>query len=577
MAWSNKRSRKALRLLGLFGRQHRRPLVQGLLGTIAVVIFRIAMPWPLRGVIEVAIAPSDSLVTSPFGQMPAWGIEMFWLGAAYVGIAAGMGFAEMRQRVSMKKFASRVVRDMREAGLRSIVRRGDHDATDTADLISRVVGDSARIKAELSGILVHASQNGLLFLGICLLFLYLSPKLGLFFLLGGLFAIVVGYRTTRDVASMALKQRKKEGNYAGIVQEAIQQGYVDLSSKVVNKDSARQDVRTTRLITRSTWIVHVGLSIVTAVALWVAVYEVQRGTLLPGELFLFIAYVLTIHRRMVQVGRQLARSGKLVANISRLGALINRRDVQEEPPPLEPLSHRLELRDVRLRVNKQTDGRKRHKDTHLVLYRGTKTAVIGHPGAGKSTLLSICAGQGWPKGKVLWDGQVVTAGQLVSMPGLRFLPQSPVFKRRDIASFVRASDLSDLAPYADLITELGLKRVLKAAPKGLQTKVSSSTVTREEARSLVLFNILTDQASTLWILDAPLEGLSEKKALKRLETILDYAGDRTLMLSLSYPLVPDRFEHILVMKDLKPVFDGPPASWRAWKQERKLSREQVLP
>ena len=85
------------------------------------------------------------------------------------------------------------------------------------------------------------------------------------------------------------------------------------------------------------------------------------------------------------------------------------------------------------------------------------------------------------------------------------------------------------------------------------------------------------RGSRLGLRTCSLEGLSEKKALKRLETILDYAGDRTLMLSLSYPLVPDRFEHILVMKDLKPVFDGPPASWRAWKQERKLSREQVLP
>ena len=252
MAPPSLRGSRTLQLLRRFGRPHRRWLGFGLAGTLAVVFCRVAMPWPLRGAIELAIAPVSETVLP--GLLPDWGTEMLWLGGTYVAIAAALGFSELRQRVCIKTFASHTVHDLRGAAVgAALEQHGQAALTDEADLLSRIVGDSARLKAELSGILVHASQNGLLFLGICLLFLYLSPKLSLFFLAGGVFALWVGYRATQQVGGVAKHQREKEADYAAVVQQALQEGHLTARGHRVNRQSARKEVAATRIIARSTW------------------------------------------------------------------------------------------------------------------------------------------------------------------------------------------------------------------------------------------------------------------------------------------------------------------------------------
>ena len=54
-----KRARNTIRTIKEYGQPQASWLVRGGLATLGVVFFRLAMPWPLRGVVEV-VFPRES-------------------------------------------------------------------------------------------------------------------------------------------------------------------------------------------------------------------------------------------------------------------------------------------------------------------------------------------------------------------------------------------------------------------------------------------------------------------------------------------------------------------------------------
>src|SRR5687767_1898691 len=106
------RQPSTLDTLRRFGRAHRRHLAQGLVGTVGVVLFRLAIPWPLRGVVEYAF-PNGSRDDTVLGLLPAWGEPLLWLCGAYLLCAVCGGLSETVQRLGMVRFAQRTVRDLR--------------------------------------------------------------------------------------------------------------------------------------------------------------------------------------------------------------------------------------------------------------------------------------------------------------------------------------------------------------------------------------------------------------------------------------------------------------------------------
>ena len=567
MRWSSIQNRASLRLLKEYGKAHQQSLRAGLFATVLVVLIRLALPWPLRWIIELVVQPEFAELGSNFSLQSPWAIELLWLTAGYVALAIGLGYAELRQRVAMKQYAASTVHSIREAAVEALMSQPSSDDDQAPDTISRVISDAARIKAELSGILLHASQNGLLYVGISVVFLYLSPTLGLFFVAGGILTVLLGLNARNKIAPISLKQREKEGEYASVVQSALTQGYLDEDSSEINQESARRDVRTTRLMARTTWMIHIVLSIVIAASLWVAIAGVAKGSLLPGELFLFMAYVLTVHRRMVQVGRQLSRSGKLIANLTRLGEVIRLSSEHGGTTDLGPLQNELELRNVSFRP---VGGSSRSRVLNKISFKisaGEKIALLGHGGSGKSTLLRAFAGQIKTSGSIVWDGIEATRAALQERSNIRYLPRTCVFRRRGIASFLNA-DMEENVD-AELVAELGLKRFLRNASNGLRTKVSSAMLTRREARSLVLYNILSESDSSTWILDAPTEDLSLKKTSRRISIILSRAGNRTVIASLPFAKGLEGFDRVLVLRKGRIAFDGTVEKWSLQRREAR--------
>ena len=129
---------------------------------------------------------------------------------------------------------------------------------------------------------------------------------------------------------------------------------------------------------------------------------------------------------------------------------------------------------------------------------------------------------------------------------------------------------------SDVLERLGAWKTIRKLPKGLLTQVSSATLSEREGRALGLGMIALGEAS-LWLLDTPLEGITRKAALRRLDALLERAADRTVIASMTRLQAPERFDRVLVLHRGRVRFDGTPAEWRAWKSGRALGELPCKP
>lgn len=564
--WTSQKSKSALAALAPYARRHRRFLVRGIFASVAVVLFRLALPWPLRGFVEYAFPGHESGngLNSLLADVP--GGAVLWLCSAYVLFAVGAGLSEMIQRTQIKKFSAHSMHDLRAAAVRGVVQQPGEVEIHSADLIARVIGDTARIKAGMNGILVHICQNALLFLGVCGMLFWISPPLALYFIAGGLITIVIGMRTSVPVAETTEKYREKEGEYAIAIQEALEFGDPEFEDSELNDESAEKDVKTTRLIAVSSLLTHFVLSLAVAMALWQGLDDVALGQLAPGGLFLFIAYALTVHRRLIQIGRQLARSGKVFACMRRLEILL-----PESSPPAEPESARLgdlAVRDVRLRSSRSKGGAARLRSIDLQVPSGSHVAVVGKSGSGKTSLLRVLAGAERPsRGDVCWGGEVPVYRDGVLYPHVSCLPQDPVFVRTTVRQLLRleAHSLEEVSQRdRNTLTRLGAWQFISRYPKGLEEKVASMELSRGERKTLRLAaTVLQDRPLTL--LDEPFELQANRAVEPGLAEIVARTRGRTLVVARRKLVAAHLFDRIVQLRKGRIQFDGTPQEWEARK------------
>jgi ABC-type multidrug transport system fused ATPase/permease subunit len=322
--------------LGPFGREHRRWLITGTIGTLVVVACRLAFPWPLRGVLELAFSQKESGVV---GFVPSSGDPAVWLGAIFIAIVLCQGLAELVQRLSFARFSIGLVHDARAAALDSLskpVREGE-SSRDPGDLIARVIGDSARVKAGLKGVLIRMTQNGIFFLGVCIMLLVIDVRLGLVFLAGGVTLISVALFGAAHVSNISRRLRRKEGRLASRMHELLVREGSENSGDLepIEDTSGRAEAKTTKLEGLTIWAVHAVLGATSCTVVLLGLHLVRTGALQPGDMFTVLFYLLMVHNPTVRLSRQTVRLGRVLASAERLAKVVKRGDERGARRPQE--------------------------------------------------------------------------------------------------------------------------------------------------------------------------------------------------------------------------------------------------
>jgi len=572
-----------------FGWRHRRSFFQGVAATVAVVILRLAMPWPLRGVIEVAFPGASQRGSSLLAHLPFagswWGDPLILLCFCYLAIAVASGLAEMAQRICMVRFTAQTVHDLRRAALAAMARRARTVRAADGDLIARLVGDIGRLKADVIGILVHVTTDALLFLAVAALFVFfISPEMGLYFLAGGLAASWIGLRAASPLERVASRARAHEGAYADTIAQMLERGHMTAPIPPPGNQDDDADVdreaHGARIVALASLSVHAVLGATVVAAVLVGVSRIRAGLLAPGELFLFIAYALLVHRRLVQAGRQLARLGKVRASLARVAPLLDGSDAvtpASNPSGGAPrrLRQVLALRGMRLAPVR--GHRQRVDALDLEVAAGLKIAVLGRVGDGKSSLLRCLAGvEPAAEGTLLWDGEPLAGLDARLANSVGFLPQDPIFGPDALWRILGlpGPDATGL-PQAEILRRIGVMDLIERLPKGLRQKVGSSSVSCNERRAIGLGAAMLAPVSLL-VLDSPLEGLSHRASIERLRGIIDGTADKTLILSLPHLYEPALFDRVVVLRRGRIRFDGTPEAWRAWKEPEEGAERAVV-
>lgn len=304
--------------LGPFARPHRRYLGLALTGSLVVTAAQLALPWPLKWIVDLASTDAQAppvRLGSVFGfDSPVAGPV---IGLLAVGIVFGLG--EYVLRVAVAQYVVRTVNDARVGILTQWLAAPSGRSRDAGDVITRVVGDTARLRGGMKGVIVHVLQHGLFLVGVSAVLLILDAVLGLVYLAGLTVAFGIAVLGTDRAARVASLRRRRESRVArDVLRSAATPGEV-LAAK--QPDRARPVAIITQLKGRTAWAVQGVLALTACVVLNLAVRFSETGRLSTGDIALTASYILMLHYPMMRLGRQITRLGPQLTSAERLADL----------------------------------------------------------------------------------------------------------------------------------------------------------------------------------------------------------------------------------------------------------------
>lgn len=342
------RWRQLLEVLKRFGLKHQAWFGQGVIAAVGVTLLRLALPWPLQALL-LPLLNGEGAVT------PAWvppGMDVTLVaGALFALCLTTLGFVDARARLSFAMFSIGTVRDLRKNAMRALSRSSQPGSPiRSGDIVARLIGDTARVKAGLKGFLVHVAVNGLLLVGITCVMIYIDTTIGTMF--GVCIAIVFGVTLVgaKNIYETAARYRRKEGRLADAivkVAKAANRSSDNLrptlkdrrkilaNYKKVNRSSGRSEARITRLTGYATWAAHAILGLFVFEAVYYGMRAITAGTLSSADLLLFALYVLSARTPVVQLARQGVRTGKILACLGRLDELLEQTAAAPEMPVIK--------------------------------------------------------------------------------------------------------------------------------------------------------------------------------------------------------------------------------------------------
>jgi ABC-type multidrug transport system fused ATPase/permease subunit len=538
-----------------YGRRHARVFAMGALAAGFVVAARLALPWPLRAIADIWVGAGEDAASAAVAQgtiHPA-----ILMGFVFFVILVVLGLADMFERLYFARFSIGLVRDLRADTFGAVMKaRARSRITKRGDLVARLVGDTARVKAGMKTFLVHVLTNSIVFLGVTAVLLSLDVALGLVFAVAAVGTAAVTWWGASRMFRLSLSYRTKEGKLADTIERGLRHGPADDRFRKINRSSGSHEAALTRTQGITTWTTYTVFGLTVLAALWVGVNAVEAGRISAGDMVVFMMYALMMRGPTVRLARQGSQTGKVFGAGYRI---IQARQDAERPAKslgravIEPLHETLRFSGVVVRGSKSRSSRSRLGPIDLEIAAGEHVLVTGEAAAGKTTLLEVLAGRRRPtEGRVLWDG--LDLAELNPAAHVRFVPRNPRWPRKPMR------ELLSIDGALHGLESFGLDEIMARCPDGEETRLGSRDLSPGERQLVVLGQTLKGDA-TLRLVDEPLAGLGDEQARVALVALLNASRGATLVVAMSRPIEADHFDRVIELQQGKVAYDGSPDAW----------------
>ncbi len=533
-------------------------LTLAMVGTVGFTIVTLLEPWPLQILFDAVLLRRKVHLHLPWIHLPSLaGVEPRALLAgtvlAVLVLAVLRGQFYYMQSVLAATSGQDVVMSIRRELFAQLQKLplAFHRRARSGDLMMRLTGDILLLREMVVTALVNLMSHTLVVVGMLAVMarMDLSLTLAAVALVPVLFVILSVFRVR--LVEAAHRQRKREGVLASAAQEILQgihlvqantaERHENRRFKDMNKRSLRASLNSARLEAQLNRVVLVAIAAGVSAVLWLGTQRVLEGSLSPGQLLVFLAYVQGFYRPLRTLSKMTERMAKATACGQRVLEVLEREPEIRDIPgaiTLPRVEGRVTLRNVSLSYDGKTPVLKR---IDLDVRPREKVALVGPTGVGKSTLLALIPRFYDPQeGEILLDGVPIRSLQLKFLRRqISLLAQDPVILGDSVRDNIAYGALGrEGPPPGQEEIELAARAArahefILQLPHGYDTVVGErgATLSGGQRQRIAIARALLRQAPVL-LLDEPMTGLdpiSERDVLEAIETLA--AGRTTLVVA----------------------------------------------
>ena len=410
----------ALRRCWPFVWPFRRALGLGTLLAVASVGIGLAVPWPMRWIVDDVLAPESGVPPPNATTLLAVSV-----GVLVALVLAGAVVDHFANRL-LSAAGLHIASAMRVAVLDRLQRLSlrYHGRSRIGDLVARVTSDVSYTQDMFVQVLATLLPSVLLVVGMFVVMVVLDPVFTLLALLATPPLILATHRSRVRLRQASRAVRRADGVLAASATESLSsiqliQAFTLEDDRArrfrrYSEDSLDAGLEAVRLDSRFGPLVDVSGVVSTAIVLWFGAQRVLEGLLSLGVLLVFVSYIGSLYKPIKSLSKLAQTISKGAAASERVAEVLDAPLEIVDAPDARSVRVRgtIELRDVTFSY-----GRGPVLDhVSLRIEAGETVALVGPSGAGKTTIAALV-----PRlldvdgGAVLVDGLDVRAHRLGSL------------------------------------------------------------------------------------------------------------------------------------------------------------------
>jgi len=351
-----------------------------------------------------------------------------YLSLGIVGIAIVRGVFSFGQQYLTEYVAHRTIYDIRNRLFDHIQRLSFsyHDEAETGQLISRATSDVDMLRRFLGHGLVHLLSDGLIFLGVLAICLYMNWRLALVALSTTPLLLMTVFKYGSKIRPLYTAAQNQRGDMTTAIQQNL------LGIRVV-KAFAREDYEIQKfdkqsygLLERNIEAAQVSASYMprmdffaavgTILVIWYGGSQVIHGALKLGALVAFNSYLVRLISSVRMTGWIVNTAQNAVASADRIFEILDTHPETHLKDGIRELRNckgRVEFRNVSFSYK---NGSRVLSNINLEVEPGEMVALVGPVGSGKSTIINLLPRfYDVTEGAVLIDGVDVREYKLESL------------------------------------------------------------------------------------------------------------------------------------------------------------------